>query len=211
MKRNVGAAHLAAESTQRDATMEDSPRKPAPSRELLISAAIAGGLVLIAVTIGVLLSSCGGTDRSSGDQVAAQPVQSRAVEPADAKPAPPPTHAEPSGVTKPAQGPIPDVTASVADTMAAPGDSVEIIARGTPDVTEVTVWDGIHDKQALAYDAAAKLWRGAYRMPLSPKRERVGLSVTAKNGANRWRRVWIFLRVEPEESGCDVDPDSTAS
>ncbi len=35
--------------------------------------------------------------------------------------------------------------------------------------------------------------------------ERVGLSVTAKNGVNRWRRVWVFMDVQkaPEQKGSE--------
>ena len=51
------------------------------------------------------------------------------------------------------------------------------------------LWDGIHDRQAFAYDSTNSLWRATYRVPLKPSFERVGLSVTAQNESNRWRRV----------------------
>ena len=38
--------------------------------------------------------------------------------------------------------------------------------------------------------------------------ERTGLSVTAKNSATHWRRVWLFLHVTSEAP--EVKVDSTA-
>ena len=36
-----------------------------------------------------------------------------------------------------------------------------------------------------------------YRVPIRTRTERVGLSVTASTNSNRWRRVWVFMNVEP--------------
>ena len=92
----------------------------------------------------------------------------------------------------------PEVTATAPDTLVAPGSVVEITAEGTPDVTDVTLWDGIGKQQRFAYDSTAKIWRAFYRVPIKLQTERLALSVTAKNGADRWRRVWVFFNVNVE-------------
>jgi hypothetical protein len=102
----------------------------------------------------------------------------------------------------------PDVTASASDTLAIPGGVVEITAQGSPDVTTVTLADGVGQKYPLAYDSAANVWRVFYRVPLRTTAERVGLSVTARNGLNRWSRVWVFLTVPREEPGARTEPTS---
>lgn len=93
----------------------------------------------------------------------------------------------------------PDILASVSEEFVLPGDIVEIKAQGTVDVTEVTLTDGRGKTQPLVYDSAAAVWRAQYRVPLRTTTDRVGLSLTAKNGFNQWRRVWVFLKVEREE------------
>jgi len=47
------------------------------------------------------------------------------------------------------------------------------------------------------------VWRAYYRIPMSGKSEHPALSVTAKNGANRWRRVWVFFTVVPDQVETD--------
>ncbi|MBI4364963.1 MAG: hypothetical protein HY568_05995 [Candidatus Latescibacteria bacterium] len=99
----------------------------------------------------------------------------------------------------------PDVVASASESLVSPGEIVEIAAEGSLDVVTVTLTDGLGKSYPLAYDPAAKCWRALYRVPLRTTADRVGLSVTAKNGLDRWRRVWIFLNVErggaPADSG----------
>jgi hypothetical protein len=95
-------------------------------------------------------------------------------------------------VAKLGDAPPPEVTASVADTLVIPGTIIDITAEGSPDVTEVTLSDGIGRKQAFTYDAGSALWHTSYRVPMRVP-ERLGLSVTAKNSLSRWRRVWVFV------------------
>jgi hypothetical protein len=52
------------------------------------------------------------------------------------------------------------------------------------------------------------VWRVSYRVPLRPKQERLGLSVTAQNDLNRWRRVWIFLHVQQPKTEATATVDS---
>jgi hypothetical protein len=102
----------------------------------------------------------------------------------------------------------PDVSASAADTLVSRGGIVEVTAQGSPDVEEVVLWDGIGKKQPLAYDMQAKVWRAFYRVPVSAQIQRVALSVTARNAAHKWRRVWIFLSLETEH--VSAEPDSSS-
>ena len=55
-------------------------------------------------------------------------------------------------------------------------------------------------------DTDAKAWRVHYRVPLKTHIDRLGLSITAANGTNRWKRVWVFLDiaggVPAESDGC---------
>ena len=98
----------------------------------------------------------------------------------------------------PADSLPPDVTASATDTVAFPGKTVEITARASADVVEVILWDGIGRKQSFAYDSTAGLWRASYRVPLRISLDRLGLSVTAKNGHELRDRVWVFLQIQRE-------------
>ena len=87
----------------------------------------------------------------------------------------------------------PDVAASVTETIAAPGGVVEILAEGSPDVTAVTLTDAVGIKYPFTYQAATDRWRVLYRIPIRVHGEQLGLSVTATNGANRWKRIWVFV------------------
>lgn len=102
----------------------------------------------------------------------------------------------------------PDVAATVGDTLVYPGGSVEITAAGSPDVVGVALSDGAGGKQPFAYEAGTDTWKVFYRVPMKSATERVALSVTAKNAAHRWRRVWLFLTVQREAPG--AQPDSSA-
>lgn len=93
----------------------------------------------------------------------------------------------------------PEIAVSAPDTLVTPGSVVEIIASGSPDVVEMRLSDGIHKPQILTFDShesGAGVWRTFYRVPMKIRGERVELSVTAKNGVNRWRRVWVFMDVQ---------------
>jgi len=100
----------------------------------------------------------------------------------------------------------PDVAASVTNTLVQPGEIIEVSAQGSSDVAEIHLSDGVRTMQPLVYDSTAGLWRAYYRVPLRTTADRLGLSVTAKNGFNRWRRVWIFLTVERPGAAQDSLP-----
>ncbi|MEK7347590.1 MAG: hypothetical protein AABZ94_01830 [Candidatus Eisenbacteria bacterium] len=99
----------------------------------------------------------------------------------------------------------PEVVVSVPDSLAVPGSIVEITAEGSADVTAITLSDGRGQTRPFAYDAGANVWRASYRVPLRSATERLGLSATATNGGNRWKRVWIFLNVLPKQTTAAVD------
>lgn len=99
----------------------------------------------------------------------------------------------------------PEVAVSVSDPLAVPGSIVEITAEGSADVTGITLSDGRGQTRPFSYDAAANVWRASYRVPLRSAAERLGLSATATNGGNRWKRVWIFLEVLPKQTTAAVD------
>jgi hypothetical protein len=96
----------------------------------------------------------------------------------------------------PADSLPPDVVARASEGVATPGGTVEVAAQASPDVVEVFLWDGIGRKQSFAYDSTANLWRARYRVPLRIAADRIGLSVTAKNGLDLRSRVWVFVRIE---------------
>ena len=93
----------------------------------------------------------------------------------------------------------PDVTAFAPDSLVVPGTVVEITAQASPDVTAMTLTDRLGQKHAFIYDSGAKAWRVYYRVPIRTDSEQLGLSITATNGANRWKRVWVFLKIQGGE------------
>jgi hypothetical protein len=100
----------------------------------------------------------------------------------------------------------PDVAATVTETQVFAGGSVEITAQGSPDVVGVTLGDRRGGHSPFAYDSSADLWRAAYRVPVKPGTDRLPLSVTARNASGRWRRVWVFLNIEPEAAATGAIP-----
>jgi hypothetical protein len=106
-----------------------------------------------------------------------------------------------STANAPAEGLPPEIALAELDTLVTPGQPISITVYGTPDVSEVALFDGVNDHQALVHDASHDTWSVDYRVPLRPKSDRIGLSLTAKNAANRWRRVWVFLKVGQPVTG----------
>jgi hypothetical protein len=176
-----------------------------------------GALLLAGLALAALSAGCGHRESPVGDQ-ASTPASTVTAQTASVEP-------EGSGAgstasSLPSEGDVsdqyaaspdvvpPDVSASAADTLVSRGGIVEVTAQGSPDVEEVVLWDGIGKKQPLAYDMQAKVWRAFYRVPVSAQIQRVALSVTARNAAHKWRRVWIFLSLETEH--VSAEPDSSS-
>ena len=163
------------------------------------------GLIVAAVSIGLIVGSCG-EKQDDTTSAAAQPVAAAA--PSEVAtvvshvPAPTSEGEEiPSAHSLP-----PEVSASVSDTLVAPGSAIEISAEASVDATDLSLWDGVGKRQPFSYDEAGKVWHAFYRVPLRSA-DRLALSVTAKNEGGRWRRVWLFLRVDRGTSV--TEPDST--
>jgi len=107
----------------------------------------------------------------------------------------------------------PDIIVTASNTQVAPGEVIDIAVQATPDVTEMSLWDGVGDRQALVYDADAKSWRVSYRVPLKLPWERTGLAITAKNEAQRWCRAWVFIEMQgaaPLADTAGVEPQPLA-
>jgi hypothetical protein len=103
----------------------------------------------------------------------------------------------------------PDLLAKASMEVVSRGETIEISAQGSPDVTEMILYDGYGTTQSLVFDADSNTWKTAYRVPLNMKLERLGLSIKAKNGDERWRRVWVFLNL-PENAVAKDAPASSA-
>lgn len=179
---------------------------------------VAVGMIILAIALaaGFLISGCGGSksvETSSGMSHNQPDVAdaATAVTPATVPALPaaslsPVRDAQAGVVGTSADSLPPEVVGTVQDKNVAPGQVIEIVAEGSLDVTEITLTDGLNRKQALKFDSESGLWRTYYRIPLENGSDRIGLSLTAKNGVEKWRRVWIFLNVaEPDSCGGDAD------
>lgn len=106
----------------------------------------------------------------------------------------------------------PDVIAAVSDTFVTAGQAVQVCVEGTPDITQMALADGRGDAIPMVRDSSSNLWRVAYRVPLRPRVDRLGLAVTAQNESHRWRRVWLFLTVDDGRHGVETEtPDESPS
>lgn len=175
--------------------------------------AIGGTLMLAAATVAFLAIGCGEQkSKTTVQRAEAEGVTSGGIMEAGAKAAPivqasaETTTAEATAATEGTATPAaegttpvdalpPDVAATVTEAIAAPGGVVEILAEGSPDVTAMTLTDGVGKQYPFTYQAATDRWRVLYRVPIRAHGEQLGLSVTATNGANRWKRIWVFVDI----------------
>jgi hypothetical protein len=162
---------------------------------------LAGCLTLAVIAVVLLVSSCGGSKSGSTEvatESSAQPLSETSAVPAVATG--PSSEVVTASLSAPAAsasplGLPPEIAIGEMETVVAPGEPISFTVYGTPDVTEMALSDGLNDAQAFVHDPSGDVWRVDYRVPLKPKQERIGLSVTAKNDLGRWRRVWVFLQV----------------
>ena len=169
-------------------------------------------ILAVALAVGVLSCGCNAKSEDQSGVAEAQSDQRYPVaEPAGAMAVPAsaitPGVAEPSAVL--ADSLPPDVAVYVDDTQVMTGVPIEIHAEGSPDVVTMTLSDGIHQQQIFTRDGSDGSWRTLYRVPLKLSDNRLGLAITAKNGAGRWRRVWVFLQPLSEKPA-PVMQDTTA-
>jgi len=163
-------------------------------------AAIGATLTVASITIFLLAIGC---SKQEGTTVS-QAVKTEQAAPGPAVAASAPAPAQPlaneatpaADTTEQAETLPPDIAASAAEEYVQPGDVVEITAEGTTDVVEVTLTDARGKTQPLTYDASMGMWKTLYRVPLKTSTDRLGISLTAKNGEKGWRRVWVFLNVQ---------------
>jgi hypothetical protein len=182
----------------------DEAKRTAPARWLEVFG-VFGALFVAAVAAGVLLAGCGKQDGSGARvEASAQAVEQESGTHAQAAsavgtpvPAQPGLSAEDLATR---EGLPPDLEVTVADTLVAPGEPVEFTVEGTTDVSQVALSDGRDEPLPFVRDEGTNVWRVQYRVPLHPRQERLGVSVTAKNDLARWRRVWVFLHVEKADS-----------
>ena len=104
----------------------------------------------------------------------------------------------------------PDLVAAVSDTFVTAGQPIEVKVQGTPDIVEMALADGRGDPIPMVRDSSDDTWRVDYRVPLKPKQNRLGLSVTAKNEQKKWARVWLFLTVDDGKQQVESTPDTTS-
>lgn len=97
----------------------------------------------------------------------------------------------------------PEIDATVTDTPVQPGTVIEISAVGSSDVTEMVLRDALGKTYPLTRNEESGTWRVFYRVPMKITGDRLGLSVTARNGVNQWSRVWVFPTVMREGAASD--------
>jgi len=151
------------------------------------------GLIAAAVAIGLFMASCGEKQEVASGPNQPAPESAPTTVATVASTLPP--QSRESGIVSSVDSLPPEVSASVSDTLVTPGSAIEVIAEASVDATELSLKDDFGTRQRFTYDQQGKIWRAFYRVPLKSV-DRLGLSVTAKNGSDRWRRVWVFLRVE---------------
>ena len=185
-----------------DAEMEKSIRAEQRRERLMIGAWVGATVVALVATV-MLLESCGHSGPSTartasyGESAGGSPVAVAASTSGGAQGSEGgqgPLTVGDGSTHEPLSAP-PDVVVSVSDTLVTAGQPVEVVVEATPDVTEMALSDGLGDAIQMVRDTSGLAWRVNYRVPLRPRSDRVGLSVTAKNQDHRWRRVWLFLEV----------------
>ena len=185
-------------------------------RERIVIGAWGGATLIALVAMCMLLEGCGHGPKSTAQssRVQSQPEVATAVVASNPVTVP----AESGFETSQMQGTLvedpglapPDVVAAVSDTFVTAGQAVEVKVEGTSDVTEMALTDGRGDAIPMVKDESGSTWRVGYRVPLRPSSDRLGLAVTAKNQAHRWRRVWVFLQVDDGKQQVETTvPDST--
>lgn len=167
--------------------------------------AVLAAVFVVVVAGGVLMASCGNQGDSSTHAISSGQVSSldagQNTSVASAIATPPPAQGGLSAADSAVlEGLPPDLSVSVPDTLVKPGQAVEFTVEGTTDVAQVELSDGRDEPMPFVRDRGTDTWRTQYRVPLHPRSERFGISVTARTEASRWRRVWVFLHVGQADS-----------
>jgi hypothetical protein len=170
----------------------------------------ATALAAASFTLAALAVGCGQhTADSTSSQVAATPAVVEGGNTSTPAASAGMTGAPQKGATLPlvasADSLPPEVSVSIESDQVTAGEVVLVAARASSDVSQVLLRDPVGRTQPFEKDATTGVWRTFYRVPMKDGGERIGLSVTAVNGSNRWHRVWTFLTIGGGES---VKPDS---
>src|SRR5437867_7313137 len=172
---------------------KEQPRqKHSDRRTLALLGLQLTGLIVAAVSIGLIVGSCG-EKQDATTSAAAEPVAAPAASTVATVVSHVPAPATEGGEVSSPESLPPEVTASVTDTLVAPGSAIEITAQASVDATDLSLWDGVGKRQPFSYDEAGKVWHAFYRVPLRSA-DRLALSVTAQNDGARWRRVRVCPR-----------------
>ena len=172
-------------------------------------AALGLTLVVASLAVGFLTIGCGKQEAETvaSEAVTSQETSAGSSAAAASAPAPAAPTEEAAQANEEQAGQVdplpPDIAGSVSEEFVAPGDVVEITAEGTTDVVEVMLTDGRGKTQPLTFDSSLGMWKTLYRVPLRTATDRLGLSLTARNGSNGWRRVWVFVNIQKLEAGAD--------
>jgi len=185
--------------------------REASRQRTMVSAWVAATVVALVATI-TLLESCG-SDHSS-IKPAASEHQAAATQPQNVVASTDGLQGTNGGSSQQSQvessdelkAVPPDAVVAVSDTFVTAGQPIEVVVQGTSDVTEMALSDGRGDALPMVRDSSSDVWRVNYRVPLRPKTDRLGLSVTAKNDTNRWRRVWVFLQIDDGKQKAETEP-----
>jgi len=187
---------------------EDSNRA---RRDVGTRLAVGGMLLLAFVGAAVILYGCGSgsSESASSSESEASTGSLAAVQASAPVETVPVAVAAPAIVTDGGSAMPPEIALESMDTLVIPGQAITVSVQATPDVQQILLSDGINDPQAMVRDASGNgTWHVDYRVPLRPRDERFGLSVTAKNETGRWRRLWLFLTVQTPGMAVEADPDS---
>lgn len=167
-------------------------------------------LFVAAVAAGLALAGCGGREHADAaaesSAAVATPGTPTQVQVASVAASAPVPSGLPAGELAKREGLPPDFVVNVPDTLVAPGEVVEFRVEGTSDVGEIALSDGRDEPLPFVRDPGTDTWRVQYRVPLHPRQDRFGVSVTAKTELGRWRRSWVFLHVERGDSSAVENP-----
>ncbi len=186
------------------------------SRIMARRAAKGGAILLALIGVGIWVATLAGCGNGSGqhDSGVAAANAGTQSQPTIGAGAGTPVAAMTTPSAAPAAGSYaadslpPDVMITSSDLEGVRGQALEIGARGSDDVVEVVLKDGLGKPQPFTYDAGLKEWRVIYRVPLKAAGDHLALSVTAKNGAGRFCRVWLFPAVTDEAKAAPAGADS---
>lgn len=184
-------------------TRQAAVPQPGPRARRVLHTRSTLTLSLLLLGSAIAITGCGQSERVSAkadpvrtpasDEVVQAALASGPVVPAMGAPATPT-----SRVLEPGESLPPDIEIAEIDTLVTPGEPLLLTVYGTPDVSEVALSDGLGDSQYFYKDPTSQVWRVQYRVPLRVKGDRLALSVKAANDDHRWRRRWVFLRIQRE-------------